>query len=73
MRIVIAHSRHMRSQPLSDDAQRKPRLSWHYYLITAVVAYSLPWLAKIVEMILTWSTQMHLAGHFGILFADSHA
>ena len=62
----------MYSQPLSDEAPRKPRLSWHHYLITAVVAYSLPWLATIVEMILTWSTQMHLAGHFGILFANPH-
>lgn len=52
---------------------RKPRLFWHHYLIATLLAYALPWLAMIVEMILTWNTQMHLAGHFGVLFTDPHA
>jgi hypothetical protein len=52
---------------------RKPRLSWHHYLIATLLACALPWLAMIVEMILTWNTQMHLAGHFGVLFTDPHA
>jgi hypothetical protein len=60
----------MISEPSSDKVDSKPGLGWHHYLLAALFAYSLPWLAILIEMSLTWGTQVHLAGHFGVLLPN---
>jgi hypothetical protein len=59
----------MNAQPLFTEVP-KPRLPWNHYLALALFACALPWLAVFTEMLLTWSVQIHLAGHFGTPISD---
>jgi hypothetical protein len=48
-------------QPPGGNRTQRPRI--HDYLLNALIAYLLPWLAVLVEMVLTWGQQIQLATH----------
>src|SRR5256885_16660624 len=55
----------------SENRSRKRQLQWYQYLLTAFIAYLLPLLAVLLEMVLDWQNQVHLVTHFGLPFAKS--